>query len=35
MVALLAFAGVGDLSCKPNSPHGPTIGGVIMLYGCP
>ena len=24
-----------DLLCRADSPHGPRIGGVILIAGCP
>lgn len=31
MIVLLARQPV----CGPDSPHGPRLGGVILLQGCP
>lgn len=32
---LLAAVLLTPQLCGPDSPPGPTIGGAILLYGCP
>lgn len=31
----LVWLAIGGSTCAPDSPHGPRIGSVIRLGGCP
>ena len=33
--AALCVGVVNAPTCKPDSPHGPRIGGVMLIAGCP
>ena len=35
MAIAMYVAPPGSIVCGPNSPHGPRIGGVILISGCP
>lgn len=35
VIGLALISMIPTVPCLPSDPPGPTIGGAILLYGCP